>query len=48
METVPETRAYLSFCLEVLMAAVTDGALDADDYCFEVIARGYRRLEDLT
>jgi hypothetical protein len=39
------TREYLTLAAEILTEAVNDGELTIDDYCFDVIAMGFRRLD---
>jgi hypothetical protein len=39
------TREYLMIAAEILAESVNDGQLRIDDYCFDVIAMGFRRLD---
>ena len=40
--------AYLTFCADVLTEAVTDGRIEPADYCFPILAKGFRRLKAKT
>lgn len=40
------TREYLTLAAEILSDAVDSGHLGQDDYCFDVVAKGFRRLDN--